>query len=290
MSTQQGSAPSTLKPGLHRGVPLSDYLNLKALGSTGLDRMARSALHFHYAASVPEAPGESDALRLGSAFHAATLEPDTFKALYALEPDTEAIGGAKPRATAAYRDALAQLTATGRTVLRKDMMDRAQAMALAVHRHPKAARVIGLARDREITALWLRDERLCRGRFDLHGPGFIGDLKTTRNLKDFSPWAITRYGYYRQAAWYCDGAERLGQERPEMFFIIAIESSPPHDVGVFQMDWDVLSVGLAECEALLRQLRICEATGQWPGMFPEIQMATLTDATMLGVAEGAIDD
>jgi exodeoxyribonuclease VIII len=273
-----------MTPGLHHGVPMADYLALDALGSTRLGWLAVSPLHYRYRLGSPRE--ETDATRLGTALHMAVLEPQRFAEQYACEPDPAMVapGNAKPRATNAYRAAVADMEAAGFTVLRADVRATVGGMANAVLGHPHAARLLERAPEREVTALWDLDGRPCRARVDLLGSNVAADLKTTRSLKTFSPWELTRYGYYRQASWYLDGLRRLGCY-VERFFFIAVESTPPHDVGVFVMDPATLDIGLIECESLLKKLVECEHAGEWPGMFPDVQQAQLSDALVAQLVE-----
>lgn len=268
-----------LEPGFHPGIPMSEYQAIDAIGSGRLEWLNVSPLHYRYQLGLERA--ETPAMALGTAVHTAALEPEIFAKRYVLEPLDVAPGNAKPRATKAYKDAVADIEQGGFSVLRRETMETVQAMAAAVHAHPHAAKLLKRAPEHEVTMLWDRDGRRCRGRADLLGDGVIGDLKTTRSLKDFSPWSITKLGYFRQAAWYWDGAAKLG--RPlEHFFFIAVESAPPHDVGVFVLDPSAIVVGLQECDRLMELLDDCERRNRWPGMFPEVVTANVTDA-MVGL-------
>jgi len=284
---ERGLPDSQLRPGLHPNIPMRAYLAIDAMGSSRLEHLAISPLHYRYMSTQPDV--ETDAQELGTALHVAVLEPDLFKEKYVIEPDTALIGGAKPRATNAYRQEVARLEFDGRTVLKAEAMARVLAMREAILGHPHAARVLENAPEREVTGLWLNGKTLCRGRFDAMGPGVLADIKTTRKLKDFSPWTLTRLGYYRQAGHYVDGARKLGRETKHFFFI-AVENNPPHDVGVFVLDEELIEVGRVECEALMARLARCERTGVWPGMYPEIQQAVLTEAIALQMADADVED
>jgi hypothetical protein len=277
------STSGGLAPGFYAGVPLKQYLTLNALGSTELEWLNVSPLHYRYMRARTAAP-DSEALARGTALHTAVLEPDLFAERYASEPDIDAIGGAKPRATNAYKEAVAELEASGRSVLKNGIAAEIRAMAVSVLSHPHAYKVLTKSPERETTAFWERDGRLCRGRFDALGDGLLADLKTTRSLRSFSPFAITNLGYYRQAGWYVDGLRRLGRDIKHMFFV-AVESVPPYDVGVFVLDAAALAAGQIECDRLLAKLASCELTGEWPGMFPDVQQAILSDAVVAQLAE-----
>jgi len=271
-----------LSPGLHRGLSMADYQRIDALGSGRLGDLATSPLEYRYRFAHPEP--ETEATRLGTALHVAVLEPERFEQLYACEPDVEKIGGAKPRATNAYREACAELEASGRIVLRTEPMTAVLEMALAVRRHPHAAAVLAKAPEREVTALWDRDGRLCRARVDILGDGIAADLKTTRDLARFSPWEIVKHGYHVQAGHYTDGLRRLGRE-VRHYFLIAVDSAAPHDVGVFVFDDPTLAACQLKCDWLFQQLAECEAADRWPGQFPDVVPAQLPEALVAELAE-----
>lgn len=276
----------TREVGFHAEVPMSEYVTWDALGSSRLEWLAISPKHYKYMLEQP-AEEETDAQFLGTAVHMAALQPELFLKTYTPEPDVNVVapGSARPRATNAYKDAVAELERDGLRVVRTELMVKVLKMAEAVRIHPAASKVLDRAPEREVSALWSRGERLCRGRFDLLGPGVMADLKTTRSLKTFSPWAITKYGYYRQAGWYCDGLKRLGRDVQHVF-LIAVENVAPFDVGVFALNKETVSVGLVEADALAGRLLRCEMSGEWPGMFPDVQEAMLTDALALDLASG----
>jgi exodeoxyribonuclease VIII len=277
-----------LEPGIHRSIPMREYLALDALGSTELSWLSVSALNYRYMKDA-RADRDTESTLLGSAVHMAVLEPDLYAATYCDEPDLDAIGGARPRATREYKDQLAELAAGGQMVLKPETRFQVEAMAACVRSHPKAALLLARAPERELTLVWDRDGRACRGRADMLGANVLADLKTTRSLARFNPFELTRYGYYRQAAWYRDGLKRLGRPVQDAL-IIAVESAPPFDVGVFAIEEGSLYYGERECDRLIELLDRCETTGAWPGMFPEVAVARITDqlaAEMSGAEDAA---
>jgi exodeoxyribonuclease VIII len=267
---------------------MEQYLAMDALGSSQLSWLATSPKYYQWMRSQPRE--ETEATSLGTAVHTAVLEPEVFEQRYVAEPnpDDVAPNNTNKRATKAYKDAVAALEArTGAIVLKRDTIEKVRAMAAAVHAHPHAAKLLAKAPERELTLLWDRDGRLCRGRADFLGPGVAGDLKTTRSLERFSPFELTRFRYYVQAAWYRDGLSRLDRE-VQHYFLVAVESVAPYDVGVFALDSDALTFGEMEFEVMCRRLEECEASGEWPGQFPEVQVARVTDqltAELLGDPE-----
>lgn len=275
----------TLSPGLHRGLPMAQYLALDAIGSGRLGWLAVSPRH--YAHMILQPREETDATRIGTAVHVALLEPDLFLSTYALEPGPEVAPTAvKFRATNAYKSACAELERAGRIVLKVDEMADVLAMADSIRKHEVAAKLLERAPEREVTGLWDQDGRRCRLRADLLGDGILGDVKTTRSLARFSPWVISDEGYYRQAGLYSMGLERLGRPIRHVYFI-AVENTAPFDVGVFALEPDALRIGQLEVEQLLARLDECERSGCWPGMFPEVATATISNQLLEQLEEVA---
>jgi exodeoxyribonuclease VIII len=277
-------ASGALEQGLHAGISMDRYQRIDALGSSRLGRLALSPLHYIH--GLETEPEDTESTVLGTAVHVAVLEPELFDHYYAAEPDLNLVApdAAKPRATKAYREAVCELEASGKVVLRAETMDRVRAMTAAIQEHPHAKALLKQGPKRELTMLWHRDRRLCRGRIDMLGDRVAGDLKTTRDLRRFSPWEIVKHSYHLQAAWYATGLDTLGLQI-EHWCWLAVESCAPFDVGVFVLDDATLHVCQAKCEALVEQLEECEETGHWPGMFPDVVQATLPDGLLAEFAE-----
>lgn len=269
-----------LSHGIHASIPMSEYLDIDAMSSGRLEWLAVSPRYYRYRLDHPEP--DTDATRLGTALHTCLLEPDHFALWYAREPDFNAIGVGhyqKPRATREYRLQVEALEAQGLEVLTNDETDAVTGMAMSIAAHPHAKAILRKCPEREVTLLWDRDGRLCRGRVDLLGDGITAEVKTTRSLRRFSPFVITDRGYYRQSAWYVGGLEALGRVTKASFYI-AVESMPPYDVGVFVLDGPTLDFGHIANDALLARLDECEASGEWPGMFPSVVPVQITDAVV----------
>lgn len=279
----------THEPGMWPGIPMQSYLAIDALSAGRLQWLAASPLHYRRAIDRGE-NAETEATALGTALHMAVLEPGRFAETYTAEPDPFELApdAVKPRATKAYKDACAKLEGQGKIVLKSDDFSKVCEMTGAILNHRHASRALSKARDREVTMLWERDGRLCRGRGDALGDGVLVDVKTTRNLRGFSPYVVTNLGYYRQAGWYVDGARRLGCD-VRHFLFIAVENVPPYDVGVFALDRSALEFGIAEANALVDLLGRCEDENEWPGMFPEVQAAQITEAALTRMNEDEME-
>lgn len=267
----------SLGTGRHGRVPYSAYLELDAIGSTHLSWLAVSPLYFQHMVHNP--PGATPSQMLGSLVHSLVLDESTGP--FVREPDPAAIApdAKTPRATNAYKDAVQKLMADGGILVRGPEWGAAEGMRDAVLSHPQAAGFLKRATLREETLIVEWRGRFCRGRLDAANAkaGLLVDLKTTRDLARFSPYAVTDLGYYRQLAWYRRIWGLVTGEDLPVCVLIAVESDPPFDVGVFALDQSALFYGDLECKMLIEQLEQCEQTKNWPGMFPGVGTATVTN-------------
>lgn len=154
----------------------------------------------------------------------------------------------------------------GRVILNETEHAKASAMANALHSDPYAAPLLfGPGTQHEIMVTWMLAGRRCTGRLDALGPDAVVDLKC---VADASPrafrYASEKYGFGAQAIWYADGCELagLGERKP---YLIAVESSPPHLVQVYELNADDIEIGRRQYNAWLDRLLECEAANYWPG-------------------------
>lgn len=176
--------------------------------------------------------GDSDSMRLGTLVHTVILEPERLDEYAVLDPDVIGVkaDGSKagtPTATKAWKDAVFAAKRDGLIVISPAEMDKANRMAQAVMEHPEAGRLLALATDHEVSAYADHPTGArVRGRFDLIGPGFIGDIKTTRNA-DPDAFGKTTHdlGYHISGANYLDIATACGFD-VNRFVLICVENEP----------------------------------------------------------------
>ena len=206
----------------------------------------------------------TDAMLLGRLTHTAVLQPDRVLLEYAVWP-----GG---RRDGKKWDAfLAASEEQGLTVVREQDWTKACAIRDAVRSHPDALALIQAATHIEHKLEWNGVQgQPMHGRPDIIGADYVADLKTTQSLSPglFSSTAW-RLGYFFQAGIYLEAANELFGMRERSFYWIAVESNPPHDVAVFEADVESVNRGWEEYRSCVSLLAECEATGQWPGQFPE---------------------
>jgi exodeoxyribonuclease VIII len=231
------------------------------VSATALLRLAKSPAHYKWAT---EHPGPSTpAQLLGTAVHAAVLEPESFSAQFRVA-DTDG----RTKAGKEQREAAA---AAGVTLFSTDDYADVLGMAGAVLTHPIAGKLIDGART-EVILRWkdMATEVLCKGRADavatLDGKPAVVDLKTTG---DASPQATARslgsFGYHIQLAHYRDGVMRQFDlpDRPPCF-LVAIEREPPYPVAVYLLDEYTLTAAHTERVRLLALWRRCTERNEWP--------------------------
>lgn len=213
-----------------------DYHASEAIGSSLLKAIAlKSLLH-----AVKTERKESAALDLGSALHAAVLEPETFNQEFLVSPkfDRRTKEG---KAAAADFEALA----AGKTVIDEDQMSDIRGMVDAIKSHEIASSMLEngeaeysyFAKD-PITGL----DRKCRP--DYFNAGALIDLKS---CQDASPEgfikACINFGYHIQAAYYLDTYNLANGTNIQEFFFVAVETKAPYAVNTFRMGAVELELG-----------------------------------------------
>lgn len=206
-------------------------------------------------------PSESTpAQALGSAIHAALLEPNKFIESAICEPDFSGKGSVAARAEW-------HLENHGKLILKGEQYDQIKGILKAVSVHAIAHKFITAGAAEE--SLFWRDPNsqvICKARPDFIREGHIlVDIKTTEDTsyKAFQK-SIVKYGYHVQAALYLDGAsEVLGQKFDE-FIIVAIEKKAPYAINCFMLDDSAIMEGRALYFHALSILAECFKTKKFP--------------------------
>lgn len=235
-----------------------DYDAIDALRWSRLSLMNESPLAYHTQPRV-----ETRSMRLGTLAHALVLDMIT-------HADVRVWSGR--RAGKAYDEFAAAAAADGLPCVTASEWGAANEIAVGVHRHRLAREIIART-DHEVTVTWSESGRAHKARVDMLGRerAEVWDLKTSRNPRP-QPFgvAVARYLYHGQLAHYTAGAVAFrGWPEIEQCGFIVVGSAPPHDVLVAPMLREDLGLGAALRDDLLRRLDECEASGLWPGAYPE---------------------
>lgn len=241
-----------------------DHLENRVNWST-LKFMAKSPAHYRHQILAPKS-GDTDAKKLGRAAHLAVLEPERFRAECALWTG-------KVRRGKKWDGFVAKNA--GRELLRQAEYDYCVALGEAAQSSAMAKPYLAGGKS-EQTILWshivppaygLDGYRIdCKARVDfVASVGALVDLKTTRNAsrEGFGKEAAN-YKYYVQAAIYRDGFKAAtGRELP--YKLVAVETSRPHVVQVYNVTDEQLESGREQYRALLDRLALCRSTNTWDG-------------------------
>lgn len=241
---------------------MTAYEDVPGINWSTLRHMRRSPLHYQHA--LANARADSDTFRRGRLLHALVLEPGSVDGAFVVWEGGRRAG----KAWAEFRSANASRT----IVTAQDMRD-ALAMAEAVQR------VWVAPHHREITMQWVdRATGLaCKGRLDAIDPAYVTEIKTTYDAASATmSRSLARYDYHCQLAHYRAGAIACGLASPATRArIVAVESSAPYDVAIYDLDDEALIAGEEEVARLLARVAECTAAGAWPGRYTEPQPLSL---------------
>lgn len=263
------SATIITEPGVYDGMPDAVYhadpVPGGSLSSTGARRILKCPARYRYDADHP--PITKNAYDLGHGAHLRVLGTG---------PQIATVDASDWRTKAAAA-ARAEAYAAGKVPLLVKDVERVDAMADAIRRHPIAGPLFAPAGGvPEQSLFWIDDDSdqpaWCRGRLDwlrddLGGRVLIPDYKTTTNA---APSALEKtiynFGYHQQAAWYLDGAQALGLAGDDAEFLFVFqETAAPYLITVRQLDAMALRIGRDLNAQAIDRYRQCRAAGRWPG-------------------------
>ena len=161
-------------------------------------------------------------------------------------------------------------------ILKPDQVEQIEGMANSIQNHQPAASFIyqtDFEKLTEFTVQWECMHTKCKSRIDLLYEDsrtdeiLIVDLKTCRDASP-SGWRrdATDFKYYLQAAFYTDAAKyHFGPDREIQFIFVAVESTAPYAVGVYDCSDGTLKQGRREYTNALSDLLFCRQNDSWPG-------------------------
>lgn len=273
---QRWNGEPIVMPGWYDRVPIERYHSAgitaePSVSSSGLrDLWYRSPRHFY--ARWPFNPlaerdeDESEAFVFGRAAHHLFLGEDDFALKFIQRPDKVA-GLAWHGNRTECKAFLRQMAAAGRTVLTPADVKAIRGMATSLSQHPLAMELLQgsveqtlVVRDPE-TGIWLR----ARPDVIPTADGIFADLKTTTSVTTLDLWVtLRRYGYHMQGALIWEVCGLLGLPF-DGFALIFVEKKYPYCVRIIDMTDDDLVRGRRQNRAMLRLMKRCMDSGEWPG-------------------------
>lgn len=226
----------------------------------------------HYLDNLKNPKEETPAMRLGTAVDVAAFDPERFELEYAVWPGVDEEGKKRIRSGKYWEEF--QAKNAGKTILTLEEHSSAIAMRHVLESDEVASQYLddGTSQD----ALIWTDKATgikCKGRTDWitaessRHPDALGDLKTSESVE---PWQFCRIGtrlhYPVKMAWYSDAFELITCQRLREVVLFAVESARCHDVVVYNMGDDVLSVGRLTYRKWLHELARCRDSGKYPGI------------------------
>lgn len=230
----------------------------EGVSSSGLKLVERSPAHYRYQAA--RAP--SRAMEIGTAVHAALLEPQVFADEYVLLKDV------KDRRGSEYK-AATKVHGTERVLVASEA-DQVAGMQEAVLSNPAMSKRLNAEGWRELS-LFVRDPEtgvLVRVRYDLLTvSGIAVDLKSCQDARpeEFSK-SIYNYAYDLSAALYTDAFQWATGNPIGAFEFAAVEKEMPHGHKLYLPDETLLQEGRRRYREALNLFAECERSGDWPGI------------------------
>lgn len=245
---------NTIMPYTETRLTREAYDALPGLSYSGMKELMRSPAHYRHWLTAPKE--ETKALRIGKAVHAAALQPDAFRATYAMAPEVDR---RTKDGKATWEHAVASLK-PGQSLLPNE--EYMLALTLA----DKVREVYPLDKGVAEFPIVAKDASTpIKGIPDLiTEDGWVVDLKTTESVdqRDITR-TVLNYGYHMQAAHYIRLAQSVRDE-VKGFILLFVEKEPPHGVRVVQIAGEFLELGrkrTAEACALFDQ---CTKNDSWP--------------------------
>lgn len=278
-----------LEDGFH-DIPMHEYLALPYWSSSLIGGWkTRTPKYMKWLRDGGRDREETASSSLGSLTHTAVLEPDLLDVLYVCEPEPDpdvfltSAGkpSSNPRATKGFKDAVAELAASGRSVVTHAAMRAAKEMRDAVHCHSTAAALLQAEGAIEVSGVVTDPETgvRCRVRPDklVDALGANCNLKTSEN-PNADAWVhdLYRFGYFRDFAFYERMLRALGFDHRRAIAITVEKTGPLDDrVAVHQIDEGAMDAGHQLVDKYLQQIATCEESGDWPGHPPDIRSISL---------------
>lgn len=186
-----------------RGLDNGIYHAADGYSSTQIRLVSRGGIAaLDWYQNAPRKSGESPALTLGTALHAAILEPERFATEYACAPSVNLRTNEGKERLAAFE---ADCAGRGMTPLKREDFDTVCLMRDSALAYPTVASLLenGVA---ELSLFWrMENGLLLKVRPDwlgeFAGAPFLLDIKTTDDVLDFGK-SVEKFGYHLQAAFY----------------------------------------------------------------------------------------
>jgi len=274
------------QPGFYKNIPEPAYFSGNAVSSSLLNEFRKSPAHARAFLNRTEDSGRAKHFTLGSAIHAAVLEPDRFKEEFKVPVQCSAETGSGDQCsrTGSYfindewfcgthiksqegeiKDVNSLSSSDYKTCIEIQQAVRKNEYAYALL-NQKGNNIA------EGSIVWndKTTDLICKGRIDFYNEesGIIVDLKSTfdASINSFKK-SMSQYGYYRQLAFYREGLKTLNYKVNDIY-IIAVEKAPPYNLQIIKLKEDLVDKGWKEMHKAIVEYHEETKSGTWKG-YPE---------------------
>lgn len=257
-------------PGIHHNVSERDYHAAPLASKSNLWRFCKSPHKWKHGPPVTV----TEAMIFGSLVDCLLTSPEAFAADFALSPYPNFKKGEaklwKKEQEASGRRVIMEKP-TSKTKLA--CLTHGKAAAESVRNHALAASILEGAQMQVSVVLDYKAEHgniRTKGRIDFvpRAPDMLADLKTDNDISRIETSLFDR-GYHGQAALYLDLWNGATGEQRDRFSLIYVESSPPWEVRVIELDADAIAAGRRWYQGALELWAKCHRDNHFPSPYED---------------------
>ncbi len=259
---------------LVRGISIEDYHDSPNVSHSKLETFAERGPGYYHARYIAKtiAREETAALVFGNAFELFFQQgEEAFERAVATRP--EGHGNTK-----AVQSAKAAAKAAGKLAVSPAEREAMRGMAASLREHDMAPLLIaGAEQQLTLTAELYGRTYQARPDWLVHETGFgqgpvSVDLKTVKDLNDFSDTGIVKMGYHTQAA-LVRRLCRMNGLGDTTCYLLAVEKCPVYRSELIELPGELLDLGDRWLEVYAPKLAECYERDHWPRARPGIRRA-----------------
>ena len=221
-----------------------EYRSIKAWSNSDLSNINKGAAVVEWNKNTTRTE-DSEAAIIGTALHAAVLEPEEFAKDYVKTPDFDLRTNAGKASKQSFVDAVGDKIA-----LSHDDYNMVIAMRDSMLAHPIINKLLTSKGQSEVSIFFEVDGIKCKARpdrivdpsvFDQH---IVIDVKTSADVEKFAR-SVRDYRYHCQDAFYSDAYKKLTGFKPRFLFAVVGKNKVfgKHPARLFELDQDSIDEG-----------------------------------------------
>ena len=243
--------------GIYEDMPNSAYHKSEGVSKSGLDKIDRSPAHYKW----PKKFNTTRSMEIGTAIHAAILEPVRFAEEYV-------IVDCNARTHKDYKQAVKDCKHPNASelTLTKPESENVLGMQESIHSNAEAMQFLSAPGKAELSMFATDPETgvQIRCRFDwLTDDGYSVDVKKTQDLRKFGK-SVHQYRYHVQDAMYRHVYKLATGDDLKEFLFLAVEEQSPHSNHIFLLDEEAVEIGEFYYRKNLIEYAECINSGKWP--------------------------